>query len=72
MTDTSNRLLLAEIDAFLAETGMGASYFGKIAVGNSELVKRLRSGGRLWPETAQKVRHFILQHRHTGLKEAAE
>lgn len=51
--------LLVEIDAFLSETGMGASYFGKAAVGNSELVPRLRQGKRCWPETAQKVRAFI-------------
>lgn len=51
--------LLEEIDAFLSETGMGQSYFGKVAAGNSELVARLRDGGRVWFETEQKVRSFI-------------
>jgi len=59
MTGKITSPLLAEIDAFLSETGMGASYFGKSAVGNSELVQRLRQGKRCWPETAQKVRAFI-------------
>lgn len=55
--------LLDEIDAFLAERGMGASYFGKIAAGNSEIVHRLRNGKRVWPETEKKVRDFIRAER---------
>ena len=55
--------LLQEIEAFLAENGMGASYFGKRAVGNSELVSRLRGSGRIWPETEAKVRSFMLNAR---------
>lgn len=51
--------LLADIEAFLAATGMSESYFGKRAAGNSELVGRLRNNGRVWPETATKVRKFI-------------
>lgn len=58
--------LLAEVDAFLAETGMGQSYFGKAAVGNSEIVPRLRAGGRVWPETASKLRDFISKKRVTS------
>lgn len=57
--DRNTEALLTEIDAFLAETGMGVAYFGKRAAGNSELVPRLRSGRRCWPETADKVRAFI-------------
>lgn len=55
--------LLETIDAFLAETGMGAAYFGKRAVGNSELVARLRAGRRVWPETEGRVLAFIVSHR---------
>lgn len=55
--------ILDEIDAYLRETGMGASYFGKVATGNSELVARLRAGGRVWPETEAKVRDFIKAER---------
>jgi hypothetical protein len=58
-----HRSLLAEIDAFLGQSGMGESYFGKAAAGNSELVSRLRAGGRVWPETEQKVRSFIKSRR---------
>jgi len=55
--------LIAEIERFLADTGMGASYFGKRAIGNSELVARLRAGRRTWPETESKVRQFIESER---------
>lgn len=54
---------LQEIEAFLAETGMGESYFGKRAAGNSELVSRLRCNRRVWPETEAKVRSFIAASR---------
>lgn len=55
--------ILDEIEAFLSTTGMGASYFGRMATGNTELVPRLRSGGRIWPETEAKVRAFIRAER---------
>ncbi len=55
--------LLADIEAFLAETGMGPSYFGKQAAGNSEVVARLREGRRVWPETETKLRAYMLAQR---------
>lgn len=62
--------LMAEIEAFLTETGMGASYFGKAAVRNSEVVARLRSGRRVWPETEAALAKFIAAQRKA--REAAE
>jgi len=41
---------------------MGEAYFGKLAVGNSELVKRLRGGGRVWPETEGKARAYMAEN----------
>lgn len=67
MTKTPSTLL-QDIDAFLSETGMGESYFGKKATGNSELVSRLRAGGRIWPETEIRVRSFILTDRNNRRK----
>ena len=55
--------ILPEIESFLSETGMGESYFGKKAVGNSELVDRLRNGRRIWPDTEERVRDFIQSQR---------
>lgn len=51
--------LLKDIEDFLSRTGMGETYFGKRAARNSELVARLRNGGRVWPETEKAVRSFI-------------
>lgn len=59
MTNIPHAKLLSDIEAFLADTGMGVSYFGKIATGNSELVARLKEGKRCWPETEQKARSFM-------------
>ena len=62
---------LSDIEAFLAETGMGETYFGKRAARNSELVARLRNGGRVWPETEQAVRSFMADVRRKAKSEAA-
>lgn len=51
--------LLRDIEAFIKSQDMGASYFGKAAVGNSELVKRLRDGKRIFQDTEERVRAFI-------------
>lgn len=61
--------LLEEIEAFLSETGMGPSYFGKQAVRNSEIVGRLRAGGRVWPETEAQLRGFMLAARRSAKQE---
>tara|TARA_R110000868_G_C10761952_1_gene753970 strand:+ start:83 stop:295 length:213 start_codon:yes stop_codon:yes gene_type:complete len=53
--------LLSEIRSFLAQTNMGPSYFGKASCGNSELVERLETGRRVWPETADRVRAFMAE-----------
>lgn len=71
MATNPSEKLLSDIDAFLSETGMGPSYFSKSASGNSELVKRLRAGGRLWPETEKKVREFMRAHRKNAARETA-
>lgn len=54
--------ILTEIEAFLADTGMGATYFGKRAVNNSELVARLRAGGAIHFRTEDSVRKFISEN----------
>jgi hypothetical protein len=63
MTLDIHKPLVAEIDAFLAETGMSASYFGKIATGNSEVVSRLKHGRTITGVTEQRLRAFMKQRR---------
>jgi hypothetical protein len=55
--------LLTEIRSFLAESGMGPSYFGRLAVGNSELVNRLEQGKTITLVTAERIREFIAERR---------
>lgn len=64
--------LLSEIEAFLAESGMGETYFGKAAIGNSEVVPRIRKGGRVWPETESGLRLFIAQRQQAAKPERAQ
>jgi len=51
--------LLHRIETFLAASGMGETYFGTLAARNPYLVRRLRAGRRVWPETAERVLAFI-------------
>ncbi|MEX5600727.1 hypothetical protein [Pseudophaeobacter sp. C1-32P7] len=51
--------LLKRVEAFLAKSRMGPSYFGRRAVGNSELVERLRKGGEVKRRTERSVLQFI-------------
>lgn len=53
--------LVNAVDQFTAATGLKDSYLGKRAVGNSELIGRLRSGGQCLPATEQKLREFMRQ-----------
>lgn len=55
--------ILVEIDAFMAETGIGGFRFGMLAIRNGRLVERLRSGGRIWPETEERIREFMVAER---------
>lgn len=54
--------LLDEVEAFLGATGMGASYLGRKAVGNSEVVPRLRAGRDVTTRTAEELRKFMAEH----------
>jgi hypothetical protein len=57
--------LIAEIDEFLGRSDikMTESTFGRLAVNDGKLVSRLRSGGGLTLETAEKIQAFIRDYR---------
>lgn len=63
---TTEAELLPEIDAFLAVSGMSASYFGLKAVNDGKLVDRLRAGGDVTTVKAKKIRAFIAEHSEAG------
>jgi hypothetical protein len=64
--------ILDEIDAFMAETGIGGFRFGMLAIKNGRLVERLRSGGRIWPETEERIRIFIKAEKDRRSRRSAE
>ena len=52
--------LLAEIEAFLAERdGMAETTFGRLAVNDGKLVRRLRDGANMTLATIYRVKAFI-------------
>ena len=55
----SREQLLEDVEAFLAKTGMYASYLGRDAVNDTALVSRLRAGRDVRSETADRVRTFM-------------
>lgn len=55
--------LLAEIEAFLAETGMKKTVFGRAALNDGAFVKRLQDGGGVTLATVDRVRAYIAKHR---------
>lgn len=54
--------LLPAIEAHLRKTGIGPTTFGKRAVGNSELVARLRAGKDVTVSTAYRVLGYIAEN----------
>jgi len=60
------RTLLEECLAFIAETGMSETYFGRLSCGNSELLKRMRRPGgerRISVDTNERVRAYMKEQR---------
>jgi len=55
--------LIQEIDRFLAEFPLSEHRFGFLAANNGRLVERLRKNRRIWPDTEQRVRKFMIERR---------
>ena len=60
--------ILPQIDAFLKTHGMAESTFGREAAGDWKLLNEMRGVNRpkprrLWPETEDKIRAFMLAYR---------
>lgn len=51
--------LLELIEAFCSKHELSDSQFGVQAVNDKNLIRDLRTGRRLWPETEDKVRGFM-------------
>lgn len=54
--------LLTAIEAFCAKHDMAETTFGRKAVNDGKFVGRIRDGGRMWPETIQRVEAYIAEY----------
>ena len=63
--------LIQEIDAFLAETAMAESTFGRKAVNDGKFVNRIRNGGDVSIRIANQVLVFIASERDKTQNAAA-
>lgn len=69
------REFLDEVDAFCADFGtvrgpISDSYFGKMAVGNSEFLARLRNGSGAQAHTLEAARAYMAARRAAKSKAA--
>lgn len=51
--------LLSDIERFIEKTGVSPTRFGQMAIGDRHLVRTMRMGRRVWPETEAKIRKFM-------------
>ena len=51
--------LLSAIEAHIETTGISPTAFGVAALSDRHLVRQMRAGRRLYPETETRVRTFI-------------
>ena len=63
--------LIQEIDAFLAESDMAESTFGRKAVNDGKFVNRIRNGGDVSIRIANQVLVFIASERDKTQNAAA-
>jgi len=60
-TDTGS--LLDEISNYCRQVGMAESTFGRLSINDGKLMSRLRTGGRVTPETVARLRGFITDNK---------
>ncbi len=58
--------LLSRISDYCRQTGLAESTFGRRAVNDGKLANRLRNGGRITTETADRIQAFINANPDTG------
>lgn len=64
--------LLTDIDAFLRVHKLSDSAFGRQALNDWKLIRQLRAGRRLWPDTEGRVRTFMAGYRPKARSEAGQ
>ena len=64
--------LLNDTDAFLRIHKLSDSAFGRQAVNDWKLIRQLRAGRRLWPDTEGRVRTFMVTYQPKTRSEASQ
>ena len=64
--------LLNDIDAFLRIHKLSDSAFGRQAVNDWKLIRQLRAGRRLWPDTEGRVRTFMVTYQPKASSEVGQ
>jgi hypothetical protein len=64
--------LLNDIDAFLRVHKLSDSAFGRQAVNDWKLIRQLRAGRRLWPDTEGRVRTFMVTYQSKASSEVGQ
>ena len=54
--------ILEDIEAFMEANSLSATAFGDLYSKDRHLVRQLRNGRRLWPETEAKIREFMASY----------
>jgi len=62
--------LLDEIDTFVRINQLSESAFGRLAVNDWKLLRQLRAGRRMWPDTEDRVRGFMASYQPKTRSEA--
>lgn len=62
--------LLDEIDTFVRVNQLSESAFGRLAINDWKLLRQLRAGRRLWPDTEGRVRSFMAAYQPSVLAKA--
>jgi predicted phage gp36 major capsid-like protein len=57
--------LLQDIETFLQthSATLSATAFGELAMNDRHLVRQMRGGRRIWPETEAKIRRFMATYK---------
>ena len=54
--------ILSRIEKYIAETGMGPSYFSVVSTGSASTVTRMRAGSDISMNTAAKILTFLKKY----------
>lgn len=71
MMTLSDDVLLEQVEAFLAETEMKPTRFGREAMGEASLVARMKEGRSLSLKNANKLLDFMAAYRAAAVQATA-